>query len=203
MKDFLDYVKFCLDTSFISYPDYNIREVIEVAIDEALFDANTKYINKGVNFNKDELLTLLQTEPTIEAVFFYRLQRNIFLRDSSSPILGYLASMARRRTGSEIYYSTDIGPGFNIQHGFGIVIGPRYKIGKNFMIHQGVTLGQKTINNPNEKIVIGDNVTVFSGATILGDITIGNNSLIAANSVLLKDVEPNSVYAGVPARKIK
>ena len=78
-----------------------------------------------------------------------------------------------------------------------------HKIGKNFIIHQGVTLGQKNVNNPDETINIGDNVVLFSGVTIVGDITIGNNSLIGANSVLLKNVESNSTYAGIPAKKIK
>ena len=197
------YIEFCLKSNFVVYPSYDLKNYIEVSLNEALFDANSKYKVKGISFNKNKFLDLLQTEPTIEAVFFYRLQRNIFLKDPSNTILPYLASVMRRRTHCEIYYSTDIGPGFNIQHGFGIVIGPRYKIGKNFIIHQGVTLGQKNVNNPDETINIGDNVVLFSGVTIVGDITIGNNSLIGANSVLLKNVESNSTYAGIPAKKIK
>ena len=109
----------------------------------------------------------------------------------------------KKNTGCEIYYSTKIGRGFNIQHGFGIVIGPRFEIGENFIVHQNVTLGQKNLNQANEKIIIGDNVTIFAGATILGDIRIGHNASVGANAVVLTNIENNAIYAGVPARKIK
>ena len=90
----------------------------------------------------------------IEAVLFYRLERLLFIHDAGNPLLPHLASAIRRRTGMEIYYSTAIGEGFNVQHGFGIVIGPRFSIGKNFTIHQGVTLGQKRTNSSIETITI-------------------------------------------------
>ena len=204
MHTALDYIRFCLKTCYIDYPNQlaSIDSYLSPAIEQTLFDTNAKYQGKLHLNSWEGLLPLLQTEPTIEAVFFYRLERLIFLDNPGNPLLPYLASIMRRRTGSEIYYSTEIGKGFNIQHGFGIVIGPRFKIGDNFVIHQGVTLGQKNINSPNETITIGNNVTIFANASILGDITIGDNAKIGANSVLLKSAESDAVYAGAPAKRI-
>jgi serine O-acetyltransferase len=206
MNNILSYIKLCLNSTFIDYPKKAlsiIDEVLNISMKETLIDVNIKYEAKLIKFEIVDLLDLFQKEPTIEAVFFYRLERNIYLKDKQNIILPYLASVMRRRTGCEIYYSTEIGRGFNIQHGFGIVIGPRYKIGKNFTIHQGVTLGQKNLNSPNEQIVIGDNVTIFSNATILGNINIGQNSKVAANAVLINSIGDNEVYGGIPAKKIK
>ncbi|WP_334022339.1 serine O-acetyltransferase [Alteromonas sp. S015] len=204
MHTALNYIRFCLKTCYIDYPNQlaSINSYLSPAIEQTLFDTNAKYQGKLRLNSWEGLLPLLQTEPTIEAVFFYRLERLIFLDNPDNPLLPYLASVMRRRTGSEIYYSTEIGKGFNIQHGFGIVIGPRFKIGDNFVIHQGVTLGQKNTNSPNETITIGNNVTIFANASILGDITIGDNAKIGANSVLLKSVESDAVYAGAPAKRI-
>jgi serine O-acetyltransferase len=202
----LNYIKFCLESNFINYPRKSLTSLkpyYKEAINQALFDANSRYLKTKKLLNKDDLISYVQIDPRMEAVLFYRLERAIFLHDPNNPLLPYLASSMRRRTGAEIYYSTEIGMGFLVQHGFGIVIGPRYKIGDNFSIYQGVTLGQKNQNCPDERIVIGDNVSIFSGAVILGNINIGNNARIGANSVLLCNVEENSIYAGIPAKKVK
>ena len=106
------------------------------------------------------------------------------------------------RTGAELYYSTAIGPGFLVQHGVGIVLGPRNRIGKNFTIHQGVTLGQRQLHSPGESITIGDDCTVFAGAKVLGTVRLGDGVRLGANAVLLTDAEPHCTYAGIPAVKV-
>lgn len=199
-----EFLKNNLDKLFYGFSHVDIKTIdsyVEEAIIETVFDANVKYFGKIEISDWNSLKTYLELDSTIEAVFLYRLERLIFLNQSDSQILPYLASMMKRRTGSEIYYSTQIGKGFNIQHGFGIVVGPRYSIGENFTIHQGVTLGQKNLNSPDEKIVIGNNVTIFANAVVLGNINIGNNVRIGANSVLLHDAVDNGVYVGAPAKK--
>lgn len=206
MNVIYDYLIDCLNKTFFNYPAAQlatIKLLLARANEKTIFDANNKYKGRKEISSENELLDLVQIEPTVEAVLLYRLEREIYMYDPGNPILSFLASLMHRRTGCEIYYSTEIGKGFNIQHGFGIVIGPRYKIGDYFTIHQGVTLGQKNLNSPNEKITIGDNVTVFAGTTILGNLHVGNNASIGANSVLLKDVEENSVYVGSPAKRVK
>ncbi len=206
MKDLYDYLDNCLSKTFYYYPKEQLASVklyLDSAMEQAIFDANVKYKGRKEINSEKELIELIQLEPTLEAVLLYRIEREIFLKDSQNPILSYLASLMHRRTACEIYYSTEIGKGFNIQHGFGIVIGPRYKIGNYFTIHQGVTLGQKNINSPNETITIGNHVTIFAGTTILGNLKIGNNVSIGANSVLLTNAEENSIYAGSPAKRVK
>lgn len=206
MDDIYNYLNDCLKKTFISHPlltNGTYDDFLQTAIGSTMYDCNYKYKGKFEIRTNIELRDVIQLEPTIEAVFLYRLERELFLKSPSDPVLPYLASLMHRRTGCEIYYSTEIGKGFNIQHGFGTIIGPRYKIGDNFTIHQGVTLGQKKLNSPNEKMTIGNNVTVFANAIILGNLNIGNNASIGANSVLLCDAEEDSVYVGAPAKRVK
>lgn len=86
-----------------------------------------------------------------------------------------------------------IGPGFFILHGNSTIVSAR-KIGINCMVLQGVTIGY---TDKDKKPVIGDNVIVYAGAKVLGDITIGDNVKIGANSVVIKDVPENSTVVGV------
>jgi len=180
-----------------------LEPFIDKASMQTICDANKKLNNKGFIKTQHDLISMLHVEPTIEAIFFYRLERLLYLHFPESPLLPYLASTMRRRTGMEIYYSTAIGEGFSIQHGFGVVIGPRFTIGRDFSIYQGVTLGQRRSNSPTDTITIGNNVTIFANATVIGNVTIGDNSTIAANSVVIDSVESNSVYGGIPARRLK
>ena len=92
----------------------------------------------------------------------------------------------------------DIGGGLLNQHGFSTIISAE-KIGRNCKVYQQVTIGyDHSLHAP----VIGDNVEICCGAKVIGGITVGDNVLIGANAVVVKDVPPNSVVAGVPARII-
>lgn len=85
-----------------------------------------------------------------------------------------------------------------IQHGFATVIGAE-KIGKHCFINQQVTIGY----NGDKAPIIGDNVTITCGAKVIGGIHIGDNCIIGANSVVVKDIPSNSTVVGVPGRIIK
>ena len=98
----------------------------------------------------------------------------------------------------ELYYSAEIGKGLKINHGIGTVIGARCRIGDNCMIHQNCTIGDRKGGRPQ----IGNNVIIYAGSMILGDIIIGDNTIIGANSVVTKSCPPNSVLAGTPAKII-
>lgn len=191
---------------YLEYPRNLVDELYDgfLSVQDILFaDVQAKYqrlSKKEIEYN---FLNILQKDTTIEAILYYRLERALFLKNPQHELLPFLANLMKIKTGMELYYSTEIGPGFNIQHGFGIVIGPRHKIGSNFIIHQGVTLGQKNVFSPDEAIVIGNDVTLFAGAKVLGKVSIGDNVQVGANAVLLYDAEPNSVYAGVPAKKVR
>lgn len=91
-----------------------------------------------------------------------------------------------------------MGGGLLIAHGFSIIINCK-SMGHNCTIYQQVTIGQTSTGVPT----IGDNVTIYCGAKVLGGITIGNNVIIGANAVVVKDVPDNCVVAGVPAKIIK
>lgn len=97
---------------------------------------------------------------------------------------------------------TDVGEGLIIQHGFGTRIGCS-KMGRNCQVWQGVTLGKSKSGIDQPRPIIGNNVKICANAMVLGGITVGDNAIIGAAAVVLKDVPPNSTVVGNPARIIK
>lgn len=206
-KSVLKFVERALKGTLFSYPKKEISriepllpEVLSVLTDSIRIK---KRLPENLPLDWKKALSFIQLDAALEATFYYFLQRRIFLSDPAHPLLLYLANLSRIRTGVELYFSTEIGSGLNIQHGSGIVVGGGCEIGKCFTIHQGVTLGQKKVYSGPQKITIGNHVVLYAGAKVLGNITVGDNVHLAANAVLLKDAESHSVYAGVPAQKIK
>jgi serine O-acetyltransferase len=114
----------------------------------------------------------------------------------------FIAALVHRATGIDIHPGATIGPGFFIDHGTGVVIGGTAVIGENVTIYQGVTLGGTSLARTKRHPTLGNNVTVGSGAAVLGDITIGDHTKIGANSVVVKDVPPNSTVVGIPGRVV-
>lgn len=99
----------------------------------------------------------------------------------------------------EMYYSATIGSAFKINHGVGTVIGARCRIGDNCTIHQNVTIGDRKGGRPK----IGNDCMIYAGSMILGDIEIGDHSVIAANAVVIDSCPPNSLLVGTPAKTLK
>lgn len=135
----------------------------------------------------------------VGAIVFHRIAHAILgMKVPFVPRL--LSQLAKFLTGIEIHPGAQIGQGLFIDHGMGVVIGETSVVGNNVTLYQGVTLGgtgkEKGKRHPN----IGDNVVIGTGAKILGNITIGENSYIGANAVVLKDVPVNSTVVGVPGR---
>lgn len=94
-----------------------------------------------------------------------------------------------------------IGPGLLLMHRHGVIIGPTV-IGRNCVIHQNVTIGQRVAGGDHGMPTVGDNVWIGPGAVITGDIAIGDGVTISAGSVLSKDVPDRCLVAGNPARVI-
>jgi len=111
-----------------------------------------------------------------------------------------LSQYSRFITGIEIHPGATIGKRFFIDHGMGVVIGETAIIGDEVLLYQGVTLGGTGLEKGKRHPTIGSNVVVGAGAKVLGNITVGDNSYIGSNAVIIKDVPPNSTVVGVPGR---
>lgn len=109
-----------------------------------------------------------------------------------------MSHLSRFFTGVEIHPGALIGKGFFIDHGMGVVIGETSEIGWNVTIYHGVTLGGTSFTKGKRHPTIGNNVTIGAGAKILGPLTVGDNSKVGANSVVIRDVPPNSTVVGIP-----
>jgi len=115
----------------------------------------------------------------------------------------FLSQTARFLTGIEIHPGAKIGRGVLIDHGSGVVIGETAVVGDGCTIFQGVTLGGTGKDKGKRHPTLGNNVTVGSGAKVLGPFTIGEGSKIASNAVVLQPIPPYSTAVGVPARVVK
>jgi len=138
----------------------------------------------------------------LHALILYRIG-NFFYRIRLFLIARIISQFARFLTGIEIHPGARIGKGLFIDHGMGIVIGETSVIGDNVLLYQGVTLGGTGLEKGKRHPTIGDNVVIGTGAKVLGNITVGENSYIGANAVVIKDVPPNSTVVGVPGRITK
>lgn len=160
---------------------------------------------RGV-FDRDPAATsaleVILTYAGFHALVAYRIAH--WLKIHGVPFVPRLISqVARWLTGVEIHPSARIGKGFFIDHGMGVVIGETAEIGDFVTLFQGVTLGGTGKERGKRHPTLGNHVVVGAGAKILGGIKIGDNVKIGANSVVLKNVPPNSTVIGVPARIIK
>jgi serine O-acetyltransferase len=114
-----------------------------------------------------------------------------------------IAYGTRAVTGIEIHPAAQIGSGFFIDHGSGVVIGETAEIGRCVTLYQGVTLGGTGLQPGKRHPTLGDNVTVGSGAKLLGPISVGDNAKIGANTVVVEDVPPGATVVGNPGHPVK
>ncbi|GJL58456.1 MAG: serine O-acetyltransferase [Nitrospirales bacterium] len=136
------------------------------------------------------------------ALLAYRLAH--WLWRKNIPIIPRLISqLARWVTGIEIHPGAQIGRGFFIDHGMGVVIGETSVIGDFVTLFQGVTLGGTGKERGKRHPTLGNHVVVGAGAKVLGNITIGDFVKVGANSVVLRSVPSNSTVIGIPGRIIK
>jgi serine O-acetyltransferase len=145
---------------------------------------------------------ILATWPGVHAILAHRVAHA--LHGAGVPFLPRLiAAVARSLTGIEIHPAAQIGRGFFIDHGMGVVIGETAEIGDDVTLYQGVTLGGTGFATGKRHPTVQDNVTIGSGAKLLGPITVGHGSKIGANSVVIHDVPPNSTVVGNPGHPVR
>ncbi len=140
--------------------------------------------------------------PGIHAIIYHRIA-HWFFRNKMRFIARLISQWSRFWTGVEIHPGAKIGRRFVIDHGMGIVIGETAEVGDDVLIYQGATLGGTGKEKGKRHPTIGNNVMIGSGAKVLGPFKVGDNSRIASNAVVLKEIPPNSTAVGVPARVVR
>ena len=140
--------------------------------------------------------------PSFWAIYNYRKAHRLFLKGKIFRARK-ISQKTARKTGIEIHPAAQIGKGLFIDHGHGVVIGETSIIGDNVTLYQGVTLGGTGKEQGKRHPTIGNNVMIGAGAKVLGSFTIGDNSKVAAGSVVLEEVPPNCTVVGVPGIVVK
>jgi serine O-acetyltransferase len=138
----------------------------------------------------------------LHAIWSHRIA-HFFYRNRLFSIARVISQVSRFFTGIEIHPGARIGSKLFIDHGMGVVIGETCEIGDEVVIYQGVTLGGTGKEKGKRHPTIGNRVVIASGAKVLGSFKIGDNSNIGANSVVLREISPNSTVVGIPGRVVK
>jgi serine O-acetyltransferase len=146
-------------------------------------------------------LEVLLCYPGLHALMLHRAAYMMY-RARLYTMARIISQFSRLLTGIEIHPAASIGKCLFIDHGMGVVIGETAQVGDYVTIYHGVTLGGTGKETGKRHPTVGNNVIIGAGAKLLGPIYIGTNAKIGANSVVLKDVPPNTTAAGVPAKII-
>ena len=147
-------------------------------------------------------IEVLASWPGVHALLSHRVAHA--LHDAGVPLAPRaLAYATRSMTGIEIHPAARIGRGLFIDHGMGVVIGETAEIGQDVTLYQGVTLGGTGFATGKRHPTVEDNVTIGSGAKLLGPITVGHGAKVGANSVVITDVEPNATVVGNPGHVVR
>ena len=146
-------------------------------------------------------LEIVLLYPGLHALWGYRVAH--WMWQHGLKLMGrMLSQLVRTITGIEIHPGAQIGQGLFIDHGMGVVIGETAEIGEDVTLYHGVTLGGTSLEKGKRHPTLGDRVVVGAGAKVLGAITIGADTRIGANAVVVKSVPANSVVVGVPGLNI-
>lgn len=147
-------------------------------------------------------LEILTSWAGVQALLAHRFAHA--LDEAGVPLAPRLLSyLTRAVTGVEIHPAARIGREFFIDHGSGVVIGETAEIGERVTLYQGVTLGGTGFQRGKRHPTLGDNVTVGSGAKLLGPIAVGDGAKIGANTVVVEDVPPYATVVGNPGHPVK
>ena len=143
-------------------------------------------------------LEVALTYPGLHAVWSHRVANRLWHSDHRFAAR-VLAQLTRAWTGVEIHPGASIGRRLFIDHGMGVVIGQTAVVGDDVTMYHGVTLGGTTWRPVKRHPTVGDRVLIGTGATLLGAITIGSDSVVAAGAVVVRSAPAGSLLTGVPA----
>jgi len=146
-------------------------------------------------------LEVLLCYPGLHAIWAHRLAHRLWKRGFKL-FARWVSQTMRGLTGIEIHPGATIGHNLFIDHGMGVVIGETAEVGDNVTIYHGVTLGGTSLHKTKRHPTIEDHVVIGAGAKVLGAMTIGANSRIGANAVVVKSTPPNAVVVGVPGQVV-
>lgn len=144
------------------------------------------------------LLEVLICYPGVKAIFFHRIAHALY-KCRLYLFARILSEISRFLTGIEIHPGAKLGARLVIDHGMGVVIGETTEVGDDCLIFHGVTLGGKSFEHVKRHPTIGNKVVLGAGCKILGNIKVGDNSIVGANSVVTKEVPSGVVVTGIPA----
>jgi serine O-acetyltransferase len=148
------------------------------------------------------VIEVLLCYPGLHAIWFHRIAHWLWTHNFRL-LARIISHISRWLTGIEIHPGAKIGKRFFIDHGMGVVIGETTEIGNDVTIYHQVTLGGTSTKKGKRHPTIGNNVVIGAGAKILGPVKIGNNCKIGTNSVVIKDVPPNSTVVGIPGKVVR
>ncbi|WP_295419220.1 serine O-acetyltransferase [Sulfurovum sp.] len=140
--------------------------------------------------------------PGLWALFFYRFS-HWFYGKGLRFIPRFISALGLFLTTIDIHPAAKLGRRVFIDHGVGVVIGETAILGNDVIVYQQVTLGGVSTSKGKRHPTLGNNVVIGAGAKVLGNITVGDNSKVGANSVVVKDVPADSTAIGIPARVLK
>ena len=185
-----------IDLYQIILSSYNEKKSVQESLfEDILFfcknDPACKYLSTPLLFYKG-----------FQGLAAYRSSNILWSNDRHTMAL-YIQNRSSEVFGVDIHPAATIDSSVMIDHASGVVIGETSKINKGVSIFQGVTLGGKGFNRGDRHPIIEEGVSIFASSTILGNVTIGKNSVVAAGSLVLEDVEEETTVAGIPAKKIK
>ena len=139
--------------------------------------------------------------PGVHALWAHRVAHAMWNRSESLKLPARLLSQtARFITGIEIHPGAKLGRRMFIDHGMGVVIGETAEVGEDVMLYHGTTLGGVSLNKGKRHPTVGDRVTIGAGAKVLGPITLGSDSQVGANAVVIRDVPDGVTAVGIPAK---
>lgn len=191
-----DFIAFLLQKVYNSKPIS--KEIIIKSLKKTILDVNYHF----PDLTEENIILRIQSNSNELAIFLFRIGSELFINGHLS-LLPQFHWLLKELCSCEIYFNNKIDEGFYVIHGEGTVIGSRNTIGKGFKIHQGCTIGHKKNNSGTDGVIVGNDVTLYSHSSILGNIEIGDNVVIGGHVLVSKSVPGNTIILSAEVNSVK